>query len=87
MSRIKPKFLPVHKETWTTSTTLSVSHGLASTDVLVQIVNLNDGSVLNAMTGWGDSGVEVTITDANTVDLEASTAPSGSGYRVMVLSI
>lgn len=87
MSRIKPKFLPVHKETWTSNTTLSVSHGLASADVLVQIVNLNDGSVLNAMTGWGDSGVEVTITDANTVDLVSSTAPTGSGYRVMVLSI
>jgi hypothetical protein len=87
MSRIKPKFLPVHKETWGSNTTLSVSHGLGSTDVIVQIVDLNNGSVLNSMTGWGDSGVEVTITDANTVDLEASTAPSGSGYRVMVLSV
>ena len=87
MSRVKPKFLPTYKETWSSNTTLSVSHGLGSTDVIVQIVDLNNGSVLNSMTGWGDSGVEVTITDANTVDLEASTAPSGSGYRVMVLSV
>ena len=87
MARIQPKFLPRHKETWTSNTTLSVSHGLNSTDVLVQIVDLNNGAILNSMTGWGDSGVEVTITDADTVDLEASTAPTGSGYRVMVLSI
>ena len=85
--RIKPKFLPVYKETWISSTTLTVSHGLDSTDVIVQIVDQNSGSVLNAMTGWGDSGVEVTITDANTVDLEATTAPTGSGFRVMILSV
>ena len=87
MSRIKPKFLPVYKETWLSNTTLTVTHGLDSTDVIVQIVDQNNGSVLNAMTGWGDSGVEVTITDANTVDLEASTAPTGSGFRVMILSV
>jgi hypothetical protein len=87
MSRIKPKFLPVHKETWTTGTSLSVTHGLSSTDVIVQIVDQNTGAILNAMTGWGDSGVEVTITDSSTVDLVATTAPTGSGYRVMVLSI
>jgi len=85
--RILPKFLPVHKETWTVGGSLSVSHGLASTDVVVQVVDLNTGAVLNTMTGWGDSGVEVVITDANTVDLTASAAPTGAGFRVMVISV
>lgn len=61
---------------WTSGTTKSVTHNLATRDVIVQLYDL---------TSYETVGVDSVIrTDTNTVDLSASEAPSGSGWRVII---
>lgn len=68
-----------YAETWTTGTSLAVTHNLASTDVMVQLFEVDSGETV-----YVDSVVR---TNANTVTLTASQAPSGSGWRVLVKKI
>lgn len=64
---------------WTTGTTKTVTHNLGSRNVIVQIYDNTTYETLLVDT--------VIRTDTNTVDLTASSAPSGSGWKVMVLKI
>lgn len=70
--------LPVHKSTWAAASGTSkvVTHNLNSTDVVVSLVDLSDNQVIGVNS--------IVITDANTVTLSASEAPSASGWRVLV---
>lgn len=67
-----------HVSTWTTGTTYSVVHSLATTDVQVSIYEIDTGETI-----YPDS---IDRVDANTVELTAAEAPTGSGYRVVILS-
>ena len=77
--RTSPKFLPRYKTDWTSGTSLVASHNLNSSDVLVQIVNKNTNELMMV-----DS---VVFTNDNTVTLTASVAPTGSGWRVIMLAL
>lgn len=68
------------KATWLNAdgATKSITHSLGSTDVIVQIFDISTGETIEV-----DSAVR---TDANTLDLTASSAPAVS-WRVMILSI
>jgi len=54
-------------------TTKNISHGLTSTDVLVSVIDESSKLI----------GVDVTVTDANNIQLTSSEAPTGS-WRVIV---
>ena len=60
-----------------TATSFNVSHGLGTTDVLVQVKEAS-GSKQFVITDWS-------VTDANTVTISFSTAPSTGAYRVTVI--
>ena len=79
MTRIKSKFLPRHKEDWTSGVSLIVTHNLGGDDILVQITNKNNNQLIMVDT--------VEFTDNNTVTLTASEAPTGSGWRVIMLKL
>lgn len=57
----------------------TITHSLGSTDVLVQLYDLTDGSQIAV-----DS---VVTTDANTLDLTASQAPAAAGWRVVIIRV
>lgn len=59
--------------------TKSITHGLGSKDVIVQLYNKADDATIVV-----DSVVR---TDTNTIDLTASQAPDASGWRVLIISI
>jgi hypothetical protein len=67
-----------HLSTWTTGTTYSVVHSLATTDVQVSLYEIDTGETI-----YPDS---IDRVDANTVEITAAEAPTGSGYRVVILS-
>jgi hypothetical protein len=73
--------LPVHKSNWSAAsgTSKSVSHNLGTTDVVVTIIDLSDNQVIGVQS--------VTVSDANSVSLTASEAPSASGWRIMVQAL
>lgn len=87
MSRIGGKFILSHKETWTTGTSLLVTHNFDTLDVMVVAREIDTGKILTYPTGWGDSDVGVTATNVNSVTLEAASAPTGSGIAVTVLPL
>lgn len=66
--------------TWITSdgTTKSVSHGLGTTDVAVEIYIIDTGETILVDI--------ITRTDNNTVSLTASSAPTGSGWKIVIQS-
>jgi hypothetical protein len=64
------------KADWTTGTSLEVTHNLGSRDLLVQLYDLDSFATL-----YPDTVVRTTT---NTIDLTASEAPSGSGWRVLI---
>lgn len=68
------------KTNWITAdgTTKSITHSLASSDILVQIYDTTTKQIIEVDT--------MTITDANTLDLVASEAPATS-WRVLILAI
>lgn len=68
-----------HAADWATGTTVQIVHNLNSMDVMVQLYDKFDGATI-----YVDSVVRV---DSNTIELTASEAPSGSGWRVMVQKI
>jgi len=72
-------FIPsIYRQTWASAsgTSLIVSHNLASTDVQVSLIDLEDGQQI---------GIEsISITDSNSVTLVASEAPGASGWRVLI---
>lgn len=64
---------------WTTGTSLEVTHNLNSRDLIVQLYSLDD---------YEDILVDsVKRTTLNTIDLTASEAPTGSGWRVLIKRI
>lgn len=64
---------------WTTGTSLEVTHNLNSRDLIVQMYSLDD---------YEDILVDsVKRTTLNTIDLTASEAPTGSGWRVLIKRI
>jgi len=69
-----------HAETWTTGTTLQVTHNLNSRDVLVQIYDLDT---------FEDILIDsVKRTTVNTIDLTSTVAPTATnGWRVLVKRI
>lgn len=71
------------KDTWLNAdgTSLAISHSLATTDVIVQIFDIDSGETIEVDT--------VDRTDANTVTVTASQAPDsgGSGWRVLILAV
>ena len=77
--RIEPKFLPRYKTDWTVGTVLVVTHNLDGDDILVQIKNRNNNQLIMVDT--------VEFTDNNTVTLTASEAPTGAGWRVIMLKL
>jgi hypothetical protein len=64
---------------WTSGTTKTVTHSLSSRDVIVQLYDNTTYETIEVDT--------VIRTDTNTVDLTASAAPSGSGWRVLIKKI
>lgn len=64
---------------WTSGTTLTVTHNLGTRNVLVQLYDNTSFETI-----YVDSVVR---TDSNTVDLTATQAASGSGWKVMVLKL
>lgn len=85
--QIGGKYLKSHKETWTTGTSLVVTHNFNTSDVLVIVRDIDNGTILTAPTGWGDYEVGASVTSVNSVIVSASAAPSGSGYRVIVVPL
>ena len=79
MARINPKFLPRYKTDWTSGTSLIASHNLGGEDILVQVVDKNTSQMILVDT--------VEFTDSNTVTLTASEAPTGLGWRVIMLKL
>ncbi len=69
------------KTNWITADGASKTfvHGLGSTDVIVELFDIDSGETVLADT--------VVRTGANTLDLTASVAPSGSGWRVLVRKV
>lgn len=61
------------------STSIAITHNLNSLDVMVQLydIDTNDTIMIN----------QINRLDANSVHLEASEAPAGSGWRVLVQKI
>ena len=79
MAKFASKYLEQHKTDWTAGTSLVVTHNLDSEDVFVQIVNKNNSQLILVDV--------VEFTDNNTVTLTASEAPTGAGWRVMLLKL
>ena len=78
MSRITPKFLPTHKENWTSGTAKVFTHNLNTKDVDVIVWdNDTDEKILGF-----DSIVTTTV---NSVTITSSEAPTGSGWRVIII--
>lgn len=68
-----------HAETWTSGTTIEITHNLDSRDVIVQLFDVDT---------FEDILVDsIKRTTLNTLDLTASVAPTGSGWRVLVKRI
>lgn len=69
------------KTTWITGdgASKSFTHSLGSTDILVELYDVDSGESIYPDT--------ITRTDVNTLDLTASVAPSGSGWRVLVRKV
>lgn len=66
------------KQNWTSGTTITVTHSLGTRDVIVQLYDNVTYETLE---------VDLVVrTDINNVDLTASSAPSGAGWRVIVLA-
>lgn len=67
------------KETFTSASPKTVTHNLGTTDVMVQIYDVDSGETIEV-----DSAVR---TSGNVVTLTYSETPAGSGWRVMVLAV
>lgn len=63
---------------WTTGTTQTFTHNLNTLDIIVQVYDIATGSTILVDT--------TTRASVNTVTLTVPTAPSGAGWRVVVLS-
>ena len=69
------------KASWTSGTTFNFAHNLGTEDVIIQV--FDDASADNE-TVIVDRAER---TDSNNIQLEAAVAPTGAGYRVLVLAI
>lgn len=87
MARIGGKYIQSHKETWTTGTSLAVTHNFGTLDVLVVVRDIDSGKLLTVPVGWGNDDVGAVATDANTVTVSAAAAPTGSGRAVTVVPL
>jgi hypothetical protein len=87
MSRIGGKYVKSHKETWTSGTSLAVTHNFDTLDVLVIARDIDSGQIRTISTGWGDYDVGVTATNSNTVTVVSASAPAGSGIAITVIPI
>lgn len=65
--------------TWTTGTTLAVTHNLGSRDVLIQIYSLDTFEDILVSS--------IVRTTLNSIDLTASEAPTGLGWKVLIRRI
>jgi hypothetical protein len=61
---------------WTTSTSFNAIHNIGSKDVLVEVYDIDSGDTVLLD--------RVTRTSTTEIDLTASTAPTGSGRRVLI---
>jgi len=78
--RINSKYLSQYKTDWTVSTTsLVINHGLGTKDLLVQARDLDDDTFV--ILG------SITYTDDNNITVEVEEAPTGNGFRIMILAI
>lgn len=68
-----------YAEDWTTGDSKSVMHNLSSTDVLVQLYDIDSGETI-----YVDSVIRQST---STVALSSSEAPTGSGWRVLIKRI
>ena len=66
-------------DTWTTGTTKQITHNLGSRDVLIQLYSLDTFEDILV-----DSVVRTTL---NSIDLTASEAPTGLGWKVLIRRI
>ena len=75
-----PSVVTTAKTTWVTAdgTSKTWSHGLNSTDVLVQVFDITDGSTIE---------VEVFRTSTAVLTLVSSAAPGASGWRILAIAI
>lgn len=60
------------------ATTYNVVHGLNSTDVLIQVIELASGDVV---------GVGASTNGLNSVDITFAVAPATNSFRVLVLRV
>lgn len=60
------------------ATTYNVVHGLNSTDVLIQVIELASGDVV---------GVGMSTNGVNSVDITFAVAPATNTFRVLVLRV
>ena len=60
------------------ATAFSVNHGLNSTDIIVQVWNLTDGT---------QTFTSTEVTDANNIAIEFADAPTASQYRVIIMEL
>ncbi len=67
-----------HVSNWTTGTTYNVVHSLNTLDVQVSLYEISTGETI-----YPDL---IDRVDVNTVQIQAAEAPSGAGYRVVILS-
>lgn len=67
------------KTTWTTGTSFSFTHSLGTKDLLVQIYDIDANEYIQVD--------NMTHFSTNRLDFVSNTAPTGSGWRVLVLSI
>lgn len=79
MAKFDSKYLEQYKTDWTAGTSLVVTHNLNSEDVFVQIVNKNNSQLILVDT--------VEFTNSNTATFTASEAPTGAGWRVLLLKL
>jgi len=60
------------------NTIYTLSHNLATTDVMVQVYEISTGSTVDA---------SVTRTSGNAIDVEFAIAPSTNAYKVVIMGI
>jgi hypothetical protein len=87
MSTIGGKFIQSHKETWTTSASVIVTHNFNTMDLIVVARDIDTGDILTLPGGWGGYEVGVSITGVNAVTLTGAAAPTGSGIAVTVVPL
>lgn len=81
LSWVNQSTISSFKATWATAdgTTKTVTHNLASTDIMIQVFDIASGESIQVDT--------MVRTDANTLTLTASEAPPAGSWRVLILAV